>query len=85
MGVKQVLAITMDEARNATHFGDAESVRGVAMCAAYTIGTVMGGRRPRTLTAIRLRDLRLYVGSVVIDGVSVCVPCVSITFKEEKI
>ena len=63
MGVKQVLAVTMDEARNATHSGDAESVRGVAMCAAYTIGTVMGGRRPRTLTAIRLRDVRLFVGS----------------------
>ena len=45
MGVKQVLAVTMDEARNATHFGDVESVRGVAMCAAFTIGTVMGGRR----------------------------------------
>ena len=59
MGVKQVMAITMDEARNATRFGDADPVRGVAMCAAYTIGTVMGGRRPRTLTAIRLRDLKV--------------------------
>ena len=26
MGVKQVMAVTMDEARNATHFGDAESL-----------------------------------------------------------
>ena len=47
----------MDEARNASHFGHAESVRGLAMCAALTIGTLMGGRRPRTLTAIRLRNL----------------------------
>ena len=84
MGVKQVLAVTMDEARNATHFGDAESVRGVAMCAAFTIGTLMGGRRPRTLTGIRLRDLKLFVGRVVVDGVVVRVPCVSITFREEK-
>ena len=69
MGVKQVAAVTMDEARNTTHFGDAESVRGVAMCAAYTIGTLMGGRRPRSLTANRLRDLKLFVGSVLVDGV----------------
>ena len=84
MGVKQVAAVTMDEARNATHFGDADSVRGVAMCAAFTIGTLMGGRRPRTLTAIRLRDLKLFAGCVMIDGIAVCVPCVSITFREEK-
>ena len=84
MGVKQVMAVTMDEARNATHFGDANSVRGVAMCAAFTIGTLMGGRRPRTLTAIRLRDLRLYVGCVTLEGVSTCVPCIRIIFREEK-
>jgi len=54
MGVKQVMAINMDEARNATRFGDVDCVRGVAMCASYTISTVMGDRRPRTLTAIRL-------------------------------
>ena len=85
MGVKQVLAnVTMDEARNATHFGDAQSVRGVAMCAAFTIGTVMGGRRPRSLTAIRLRDFRLFVGRVLVDDIVVCPPCISITFREEK-
>lgn len=84
MGVKQVLAVTIDEARNATHFGDAESVRGVAMCAAFTIGTLMGGRRPRTLTSIRLRDLKIFVGRSVVDSVPVLVPCVTITFKDEK-
>ena len=84
MGVTQVAAVTMEEARNATHFGDAESVRGVAMRAAFTIGSLMGGRRPRTLTAVRLRDVRLFVGSVMLDGVRVCVPCVTITFREEK-
>ena len=36
--------MTLNEARNATHFGDAGSVRGVAMCAALTIGTLMGVR-----------------------------------------
>ena len=84
MAVKQVAAVTMDEARNATCFGDAASVRGVAMCAALTIGTLMGGRRPRTLTAIRLKDVNLFVGRVELDGLSVCVPCISITFREEK-
>ena len=34
---------------------------GVAMCAAFTMGVLMGGLRPRTLTAIRLKDLSLFV------------------------
>ncbi len=46
MGVKQVMAVTMDEAQNATHFGDAQSVRDVAICAAFAIGTVMGAGIP---------------------------------------
>ena len=54
------------------------------MCAAYTNGTVMGGRRPRTLTAIRLRDLKLFAGRATVDGAEVFVPCVSIVFREEK-
>ena len=84
MGVKQVLAVTMNEAQHATHFGDVDSVRGVAMCAAFTMAVVMGGLRPRTLTAIRFKDLSLFVGCAVVDGRSVCVPCVTIVFKEEK-
>ena len=85
MGVKQVVAITMDEARNATHFGDAEAVRGIAECAAFTIGTLMGGRRPRTLTAMKLGDVKLFVGRAVLrDGAEVKVPCVRLTFREEK-
>ena len=75
--------LPLDKARNATHFGDAESVRGVAMCAAITIGTVMGGR-PRSLTAIRLRNLRSFAGRVLVDGVVLWVPCINTTFREEK-
>ena len=52
LGVKQVAPITMHEARNSIHFADHESVRGVAACAAFCCGTLLGGRRPRTLTAI---------------------------------
>ncbi len=63
MGVKQVLAITMDEAMNATHFGDVESVRGVAECAAFTIGTLMGGRRPRTLDCNQARGCEAVCGA----------------------
>jgi len=83
LGIQQVLAISMQEARNATHFGDAESVRGVAMCAAFCVG-IMWGRRPRTLTAIRLRDVRLTVGSAWVDGAPVLVPCISCVFRDEK-
>ena len=70
--------------RGLTHFGDAQPVRGVAMCATFTIGTVMGVRRPRSLTAIRLKDLNLFAGRSNVDGVPVCVPCISITFREKR-
>ena len=36
------------------------------------------------LTAIRLGDLRLCVGRAEVDGCMVCMPCVTITFREEK-
>lgn len=56
MGTYQVAAITMHEARNGTHFVDFDCVKGMLAAAAYCIGTGMGGRRPRTVTAILLGD-----------------------------
>ena len=75
LGVKQIAPIATHEARDETHFGAVHSVRGVAACAAFSIGALLGGHRPRTLTAILLEDLHLYVGSVKIDGEEVVVPC----------
>lgn len=83
-GVKQVAGVTMHEARNGTHFADTESVRGIATCAAFCIGTGMGGRRPHTLTAIRLKDVTLTCGTVAIHGAELLVPKVCIKFREEK-
>lgn len=37
MGVTQVEGITMLEARNAVHFADSDSVRGIAACAAFCL------------------------------------------------
>ena len=65
MNMVQVAPSTMDESRNATHFADTESIRGVAACAAFTIGCLLGGRRARTLTAIRLKDVKLTAGVTV--------------------
>ena len=84
LGVKQIAPITMHEARNATHFADAHSIRGVAACAAFSVGTLLGGRRPRTLTAILLEDLYLYAGLVKIDSQEVVVPCMRVKFRQEK-
>lgn len=50
--VKQVEAVTIHEALNAPHYADIESVRGVSMCAAFTMGALMGERRPRTCKGI---------------------------------
>lgn len=84
MGVTQVKGITMLEARNAVHFADSDSVRGIAACAAFCMGVVMGGRRPRTLTAIRLAHIRLQAAAAVIDNVSVVVPQLYVEFHQEK-
>ena len=84
LGVTQIAPITMHEARNGTHFADVDSVRGVAACAAFCVGVLLGGRRPRTLTAIRLEDLGFYTDTVLLHGREVVVPCLRVRFREEK-
>ena len=82
--VHQVKPISKHEARNATHYQDCESLRGISACAAFSIGTGMGGRRPRTLTAIRLSDLKLTVGVGRKGGTQALVPHLPLEFREEK-
>ncbi len=74
----------MHEARNGAHFADHYSVRGVAACAAFCFGTLLGGRRPRTLTAILLEDLELIVGAVELQYTEILVPCMRVRFRQEK-
>ena len=79
MRVTQVEGITMQEARNAMHYADFDSVSGVAANAAFTMGVSMGGRRPRTLTAIRLEHIKLSVGATQLGGKTVLVPQTKVT------
>ena len=74
----------MAKARNAARFADTESVRGVASIVAFTMGSLQGGRRARSLTAIKLEHLQLSVVEVTVDGTCVNAPAVHITFVDEK-
>lgn len=84
MGVTQAEAITMEESRNACKFGDADSIMGVAMCAAFATGAGLGGRRPRSLTSVLLKHVVVSVGEVEIGGSMQKVPMLKVFFKEEK-
>ena len=54
--VRQVEAISMQEALSACNIADAYSLQGMAAVASFSMGCLMGGRRPRTLTAVKLKD-----------------------------
>lgn len=84
MNMEQVLPITMHESRNAPHFADTESIRAVAACAAFTMGCLLGGRRARTLTAVRLDDVTLTAEICYIHGQQVLVPHMRVRFTDEK-
>ena len=85
VGVRQVMGITMQEARSGPNFVDGDSVLGCAQGAAWTIGTVMGGRRPRSLTSVRLKDVQLIVCRMTVAGRTVLVPGIeSISWRDEK-
>lgn len=74
----------MYESRNGTHFADAESIRGVTACAAFTYGTWLGDRRQRTLTAILLKDIKLYASVVKLQDQEIVVPAICVRFCQEK-
>lgn len=66
------------------HYTDLLSVKGVAQALAFSIGVAMGGKRPRTLTAIKLSHCMLKVGTTKLAGECVLVPQVRLKFVEEK-
>jgi hypothetical protein len=51
----------MDEARSGYHFCDTSTVIGLSHRAAWAMGTLLGGKRPRTLTAMRAKDFEFRV------------------------
>ena len=84
MGVKQIAPITMVEARNACNFADTDSVRGVSTCVAFSMGCLMGGKRPCTLASIKLEAVTLTAIAVEIDGKRILVPALQVIFRDEK-
>ncbi|GLC44477.1 hypothetical protein PLESTB_000069100 [Pleodorina starrii] len=68
VGVRQVMGITMQEAWSGPNFCDPDSIRECTMALAWTLGTICGGRRPRSVAAIRLKDITLKACSVEIRG-----------------
>lgn len=84
LGVRQLKAISMLEARSGCNFADAFSLLEMAAAASFSMGCLMGGRRPRTLTAIKLRDVQFMAQAVKVRGVSTCAAGVVVTFRKEK-
>ena len=84
VGVQQIEAITMAEFKNATRFADHDSVQGMAECAAFFLAGLLGSKRSRSLTAVRLRDVKLFASDAIIDKQHVLVPALEINFTEER-
>lgn len=85
VGMNQVQGITMEEARNFHKFIDPNSCIGLLHGTAFAVGCVTG-RRGRTVTAIRLEDVEVFVVACNAkgrDGV-VRAPCVKLRFVDEK-
>ncbi len=80
-GVKQVETITMHEAGNATHYADSFSVHGVAMCAVYSLGPLLGGCKTRVLNGINLAGLSL-LDVFEVNKQSFQVTCVTVVFRD---
>ena len=83
-GVRQVEAISMQEAQSGCNVADAYSLQGMAAAASFSMGCLMGGRRPRTLTAVKLKDIEFIAQAVKANGESTCAAGIVVTFREEK-
>ena len=84
LGVRQVEAIGMREALSGCNFADAYSLQGMAAAASFSMGCLMGGRRPKTLTSIKLKDVVFTAWVVKVNGVSTYAAGVVVTFREER-
>lgn len=83
--LRHVKGIDMKEARNFGDFVDRNSVRGLSQAVSFAIGCLMGARRPRTITSIRLRDCQMYADEVQVERRSVLVPGIRIEYQDEKV
>ena len=74
----------MQEVRNATRFADPESVRGLSGAGAFRLAALLGGKRKRTVTAVKLRYTKLTAVKVLVQGKEVLDPALFIAYKEKK-
>lgn len=85
MNTRQVKGITMVEARNMFRFVDSDSLREVSWMAAFGLGCVLGGRRPRTIVGIKLKDIQFMPCPVTVKGHGPAVlPGIKVVFRDEK-
>eukprot|EP00884_Botryococcus_braunii_P002997 jgi/Botrbrau1/12699/Bobra.67_1s0063.1 len=83
--VKQVAPICHVDARSGPYFVDDQCVTGILEGVAWTMGCLLGGRRPRTLTSVRAEDVVFWVKVAEWGGgVKVRVPCARVVFRDEK-
>eukprot|EP00955_Chlamydomonas_euryale_P066899 359684-Chlamydomonas_euryale.AAC.1 len=81
---KQVLGITMEEVLNFPKFCNHSDVQGLMKGTAFAFGVVSGGRRPRTVGSIRLKDVRFTVTSLRVNGMLCLAPQVRLRYRDEK-
>ena len=82
--LRQVQGIDQSEASSGVFWADADTLKGLSQAAAWAVGCLLGGRRPRSLTAIKMRHVQFRAQRVVVDGRYVLVPAVAVEFPEEK-
>ncbi len=82
-----VEAIKMEEARSGALFCDTDSIIGLLEACAWTLGCLLGGRRPRTLTAMRAEDVVFKVQETTVGGGSRLTRVVKakVLFREEEV
>ena len=56
----------------------------MAACAAFTLAALLGGKRARSLTAVRLADFKMFAKEAEVGDKVVLVPTLHITFTDEK-
>lgn len=82
--VRQVVYINATEARNFQKFVDRDCMVGMVGAASFAFGLTGGGKRARTVTGIRLRDVEVNVEEAFVGGKRVLVPAFQVTLVDEK-
>ena len=84
VSVKTTEPLSVTEAKSGHNFCDVSSVRGLIMASAFNFFNTSGGRRSRTLSSLRLRDVRGVVQRVHCTDRVWKVPAFSFELIDEK-